>query len=67
MRRLGLAGLVFNVLKRTTITGTTTEKWVFIMNVVQSGRSWFYEEIRRVFGDAAPRFLAALTGTTQPT
>lgn len=61
-RELGDAGLVFFWLNRTSITGTTVEQWGKIMNVLEEGRSWFHEEIARVFGNAAPKFLATLIG-----
>ena len=61
-RELGDAGLVFFWLRRTSLTRTTVEEWGKIMNVLEEGRSWFHEEIARVFGNAAPNFLAALIG-----
>jgi hypothetical protein len=67
MRQLGYAGLVFmgSWFKRTWLTRTTIEEWASIMNVLQDGRSWFQEEVRRVFGDAAPEFLATLKCTSE--
>ena len=58
--QLGDAGLVFFWLKRTSLTRTTVEEWGKIMNVLEEGRSWFHEEIARVFGNAAPKFLAVI-------
>jgi len=64
VRRSGWGTLVFmrNWFKRTWLTRTSRDEWTIIMNVLEEGRSWFHDEIARVFGDSAPTFLATLTG-----
>jgi predicted fused transcriptional regulator/phosphomethylpyrimidine kinase len=65
MHQLGWGGLIFmsSWFKRTWLSRTTIEEWTMIMDVLEDGRTWFHEEIVRVFGNTAPRFLESLTGT----
>ena len=64
MERLGWGGLVFmnTWFKRTWLTTATFDEWRIILNVLEEGRSWFCQEIARVFGNTAPRLLETLTG-----
>ena len=68
MYKLGWGGLVFmdpwfrREWAASAITPST--KWNDITNAMQDGRSWFHDEVRRIFKDEPAELISTLTGTS---